>query len=231
MKKFSLVFCSLLLIFSFYGGASACACCSETGTYSIWTGKPEGYTLDVINGFKFSDKSYLLISEAGFDAIKGLGEVEKDFDNSSWTAFGGEMGFTASYAAKMWTVNFKTKSGKTGSLVLPMPAQMVEFKVDTHDGRRSGGGGPLLYKEFRFKGNVQTGKGFLQKSITKPTTYFLVFKGRGNGCNNTEDFTHWYLEIRGKNADFNLIGKLDSADPENVFDEQTEEETTTESEN
>ena len=226
MKKLSLVFCSLLLIFSFYASASACACCSETGTYNIWTGKPEGYTLEVISGFKFNKSSYLLISEAGFDAIKGLGEIEKDFDNDSWTAFGGEMDFTASYAAKMWTVNFKTKSGKTGSLTLPMPAQMVEFKADIHDGRRSGGGGPLLYKEFRFKGTVQSGKGFLQKSIVRPTTYLLVFKGRGNGCDNTQDFTHWYLEVTGKNAGYEILGKLDSADPEYVFDEQTEEENT-----
>lgn len=219
MKKFSLAVYSLLLIFSFYSSASACACCAENGTYNIWTGKPEDYTLDVIGGFRFNKSSNLLISEAGFDAIKGLSEIEKDFDNNSWTAFGGDLGFTASYAAKTWTMNFRTKSGKTGSLTLPMPAQMVTFKVDIHDGKKSGGGGPLLYKEFRFKGNVSSGKGFLQKSIVKPTTFLLVFKGRGNGCDNAQDFTHWYLEVRGKNASYDFIGKLDSANREYVFDE------------
>jgi hypothetical protein len=73
---------------------------------------------------------------------------------------------------------------------------------------------------------VQTGTGFFQKSIVKPTTYFLVFKGRGNGCDNSEDFTHWYLEIRGKNAEYEFFGKLDSANSEFVFDEETDEEET-----
>ena len=77
---------------------------------------------------------------------------------------------------------------------------------------------------------MQSGSGFLQRSIVKPTTYFLVFKGRGNGCDNTEDFTHWYLEIRGKNARYEFFGKLDSANSEFVFDEETNEEETDEEE-
>lgn len=225
MKKFSLTFCALFLLLIFQNNAFACACCAEPGTYSIWTGKPEGYYLDVVNGIKFNEKSYLYTTEAGFAMIKGLSEIEKDFNSDSWVASAGEFDFTGSYAAKMWKLNFKTKSGKTGTLNLPMPAQMLTFKVDIHDGKRGGGGGgPLLYKEFRFKGNVQTGNGFFQKGITKPTTYFLVFKGRGNGCDNSEDFTNWYLEISGKNASYEFFGKLDSANPDFVFDEEDAEE-------
>lgn len=226
MKKLSLAFCSLLLIFSFYNSASACACCAETGTYSIWTGKPEGYYLDVVSGIKFGKESFLYTTEAGFDAIKGLGDLEKDLESPDWVASAGTFDFTASYAAKTWKLNFKTKSGKTGTLDLPLPAQMLTFKVDIHDGK-GGGGGPLLYKEFRFKGNVRSGSGFFQKGIVKPTTYFLVFKGRGNGCDNSEDFTHWYLEISGKNAQYKFFGKLNSANPDFVFDENED----TESEN
>lgn len=232
MKKISLVFCSLLLIFSFYNSASACACCSETGTYHLWTGKPEDYTLDLINDFKFNEKSYLMITVAGFDGIKGVDLADKDFEtDNAWDSFGGEFGFSPSYAAKTWTLNFKTKGGKTGSLTLPMPAQMVTYKVDIHDGRKSGGGGPLLYKEYRFNGTVSSGKGFFRNGIVNPTKYMLVFKGRGNGCDNVEDFTHWYLEVRGKNARYELIGKLDSGDSDNIFDEKTDEEENTESEN
>jgi hypothetical protein len=219
MKKFSLVFCSFLLIFSFYSSAAACACCSETGTYHLWTGKPENYTLDLISEFEFNEKSYLMITVAGFDGIKGLDVTDKDFETSNkWDSFGGDLDFTSSYAAKTWTLNFKTKSGKKGSLTLPMPAQMVTFKADIHDGRRGGGGGPLLYKEFRFEGNISSGKGFFQKGIVKPTKYMLVFKGRGNGCDNTQDFTHWYLEVRGKNASYELIGRLDSGEADYIFD-------------
>ncbi len=218
----------LFLLLILQSKAFACACCSNTGTYSIWTGKTDGYSLDVVSGIKFDNKAYLNITEAGFDAIKGLAELEKEYNSGSWVASAGEFDLTGSYAAKMWKLNFKTQSGKTGTLTLPMPAQMLIYKVDIHDGKTSGGGGPLLYKEFRFKGNVQTGGGLFQKSIVKPTTYFLVFKGRGNGCDNAEDFTHWYLEIRGKKAEYEFFGKLDSANPEYIFDEETEEEAETE---
>lgn len=223
MKKFSLTVCLLFLLFCFQNNAFACACCAEPGTYSIWTGKADGYYLDVVSGIKFDKKAYLYTTEAGFEMIKGLSEIEKDFESESWVASAGEFDLTGSYAAKTWTANFKTKSGKTGTLVLPMPAQMLTFKVDIHDGKNGGGGGPLLYKEFRFKGNVQTGNGFFQKGIVKPTSYFLVFKGRGNGCDNSEDFTHWYLEIRGKNAKYEFFGKLSSANPDFVFDEVVEQ--------
>ncbi|CAN5813515.1 hypothetical protein BH20ACI4_BH20ACI4_20410 [soil metagenome] len=224
MKKITTVFCVLFLLLILQSNAFACACCAEPGTYSIWTGKADGYYLDVVNGIKFDEKAYLYMNEAGFEAIKGLSEIGKDFESDSWVASAGQFDFKGSYAAKMWKLNFKTKSGKTGTLNLPMPAQMLTFKVDIHDGKTSGGG-PLLYKEFRFKGNVQTGNGFFQKGIVKPTSYFLVLKGRGNGCDNSEDFTHWYLEIRGKNAEYEFFGKLDSANPEYIFDEQTEDET------
>ena len=224
MKKF---LSAVFLMFSFLiftPELLACACCAESGTYSIWTGKPDGYYLEVVEGFKFDDKAALFMSEAGFDSIKGLSEIESYFDSDSWTAHQGKLDLTGSYAAKMWKLNFKTKSGKSGTLNLPMPAQMLTFKTDIHDGKTSGGGGPLLYKEFRFKGNVQSGTGFFQKSIVKPTTYFLVFKGRGNGCDNSEDFTNWYLEIRGKNASYEFFGELSSGNSEYKFDKQEEPE-------
>ena len=223
MKKITTVFCAMFLLLILQSSVFACACCAEPGTYSIWTGKPDGSYLDVVNGIKFDNKAYLYTTEAGFDGIKGLADLQKEYNSDSWTASPGNFDLTSSYAAKSWKLNLKTPGGKTGTLTLPMPAQMLTFKVDIHDGKQGGGGGPLLYKEFRFKGNVGTGGGFFQKSIVKPTSYFLVLKGRGNGCDNSEDFTHWYLEIRGKNAEYEFFGKLDSANPGYIFDEQTEE--------
>ena len=226
MKKISLIVGVLLLLLALQNNIFACACCAEPGTYSIWTGKADGYYLDVVGGIKFDQKSYLYMTEAGFDSIKGLSEIRKDYNSDSWTASSGNFDLTGSYAAKSWKLNFKTPTGKTGTLSLPIPLQMLTFKVDIHDGKNGGGGGPLLYKEFRFKGNVGSGSGFFQKGIVKPTTYFLVFKGRGNGCDNSEDFTHWYLEIRGKNAKYEFFGKLSSANPDYIFDEETTEEET-----
>ena len=203
--------------------ALACACCSESGEYSIWTGKPDKNNADLLQEMKFDDAAFLYMNEAGFDAIKGLDSLAKTFESDSWVASSGEFDLSNVFAAKTWKFNFKTKDGKTGALTLPMPASMLIFKADIHDGKSSGGGGPLLYKEWRFKGNVQTGNGFFQTGIVKPTTYFLVLQGRGNSCDNAEDFTHWQLEVNGRKADYRFFGKMSSANSEYVLDEDERE--------
>jgi hypothetical protein len=86
---------------------------------------------------------------------------------------------------------------------------MVSFKVDIHD-KDEESGAPILYKEWRFKGNVQSGTGFFKAGIVSPTTYFLVLQGRGNVCDNAEDFTYWRLEIEGKKANYAFMGKLET---------------------
>lgn len=220
MKKFSIALCIIAWFFAFSSEAFACACCSEPGTYSIWTGKPNEYETGLLREMNFDENAYLFMTEAGFDMIKGLSEIERDFNSEAWLASAGEFALTDSFSARTWKLDLKTKSGKSGTLTMPMPAQMLVFKVDIHDGETSAGGGPLLYKEFRFKGNVRSGTGFFKSGIVQPTTYFLVFKGRGNGCDNSEDFTHWYLEIEGKKAHYEFFGKLSSANPAYVFDEK-----------
>jgi hypothetical protein len=206
--KFRLTLLPVLLtvFFIFPSDAFACACCSENGFYSIWTGKPDGYYLETLEKIKFAADAELYVDAAGFEQIKGLEAMTKNSEETDLWQFG----LTDSFLAKTWKLNFKAKNGKTGTLVLPLPTQMVAFKADIHDGKTSGGGGPLLYKEWRFKGNVQSGNGFFASGIAKPTTYFLVLQGRGNGCDNAEDYTHWRLEINGKKADYKFIGKLAS---------------------
>ena len=73
-----------------------------------------------------------------------------------------------------------------------MPTEMVSFGADIHDWEEKGTG-PTLYKELRFKGYVQSGTGIFRSSFIKPTTYFLVFQGRGGNCTDASDFTHWHL--------------------------------------
>lgn len=196
----------LTVFFIFPTDAFACACCSEDGLYSIWTGKPDGYYLEVLEQVKFAEDAELYIDAAGFEDVKGLSGIGENSEDMDFSRFG----LTDSFMAKNWKMNFKAKNGKTGTLVLPLPTQMVSFKADIHDGKTSGGGGPLLYKEWRFKGTVQSGNGIFSSGIIKPTTYFLVLQGRGNGCDNAEDYTHWRLEINGKKADYKFTGKLSS---------------------
>ncbi|WPB72610.1 hypothetical protein KYC5002_26505 [Archangium violaceum] len=181
--------------------ALACGCCSEFGTYTTSTEKSDTNTVELLQEMKFDKTATLYIVAGGFDDMKGLSELEKDFELAN------------TFAAKTWRFNFKTPAGKSGILTLPMPTQMIQFKVDIHDGRASSGGGPFLYKEWRFKGNVTTGTGLFKSSIIQPTTYLLVYQGRGNYCDKVEDFTHWHLEIEGKNAKYSFFGKMSSGNP------------------
>ncbi|MFL6337332.1 MAG: hypothetical protein ACJ754_28870 [Pyrinomonadaceae bacterium] len=73
------------------------------------------------------------------------------------------------------------------------------------------GGGPLLYKEWRFEGQV-SGTGLFKAGTAGPTKYLLVLQGRGNGCQNAEDFKYWRLQINGRRAAYSFYGEL--ADPE-----------------
>lgn len=221
----SVSFCLFLFIalgLIFPSEAFACACCSEPGTYMIWTGKPSAYNVELLQQMEFDKDAALYMTEAGFYGIKGLSEIAKDYESNNWTASPGFFDLANTFAAKTWKFNFKTPTGKSGILTLPMPTQMLQFKVDIHDGNTSGGGGPLLYKEWRFKGTVTSGTGIFKASIIRPTTYFLVFQGRGNGCDNAEDFADWHLEIDGKNAKYEFFGKLSSGN--SMEEEESEEE-------
>jgi hypothetical protein len=210
MKRLFLTFCAVVVFLNaFAGSALACACCAEPNTYMIWTGKPETYIQGLLGEMKFDSRATLYMTEAGFDSIVGLNEIQSEYESGSWIAAGGEFDAVAEFTNKTWKFTLKTPSGKTGTLTLPMPVQMVQYKADIHD-TDDRGLGVILYKEFRFKGNVQSGAGFLRASIVKPTTYFLVLQGRGNGCDNAEDFTHWHLEINGKKARYEFNGKLTS---------------------
>lgn len=214
MRIFALATFFLLLIALVFPISSfACACCAESGTYIISTQKPDDYTIELLGKMKFDQSADLFMTEAGFDGIKGLSDIAKSYDSNNWSASPEFFSLTNTFAAKTWKFNFKTKDGVNGVLTLPLPTQMLLFKADIHDKRTSGGGGPLLYKEWRFKGNVQTGNGFFKTSIINPTTYFLVLQGRGNGCDNAEDFTNWRLEVSGKKADYAFYGKLSSGNP------------------
>jgi hypothetical protein len=212
-KRLILFFVCLIYIAVFAVDAFACACCAEPGTYSIWTGKPDSYYLGVIGGIEFEKNAHLYMTEAGFDGIKGLGMIEKEYENGSWVASPGELDLVAVFTRKVWTFTIKTKGGKSGILTLPLPAQMLTFKVDIHD-EDDRPNGPLLYKEFRFKGGVSSASGFTRPAFARGTTYFLVFQGRGNGCDNASDFTHWRLEIEGPNTDYAFFGKLKAHSPQ-----------------
>jgi hypothetical protein len=180
----------------------ACACCVDPGYYEISTTKPDAYILGEFENMKFDTTVDLYEDVAGFDGIRGVDDLAKDEkDGKSF-----DMNIVEAFLHKTWRLTIKTATGREGTLVLPMPTSMVRFKVDQHDNEPGTETG--LYKEFRFKGTVGSATGFLKRGIVRPTSYFLVFQGRGNGCDSSADFSHWRLELDGPKAEYAFYGKL-----------------------
>lgn len=200
----------LLIVLTVSRSAIACACCAEPGSYDVWTGKPEAHTLDVLGDIKFSKTAELYMTAAEFEGLKGLESLRKEYESDTWVAEAGEFDLAVSFTGRLWRLSFKSRGGQTGILVLPTPVQMSIYKADIHDGKQAGGGGPLLYKEYIFKGRVTSAAGFFRPGTVRPAQYTLVFQGRGNSCDNASDFTHWRFEVTGPKADYAFFGGLAS---------------------
>jgi hypothetical protein len=181
------------------GRAWACACCSNTGDYYVSSGRPSEYELSIVRQIRFGRTAHLYLTEADLEeTAQGLAHRAESY------ALGGSL------VGGVWKLAFR--DGKqTGTLSLPLPARMTSYTADIRDGRTSPGGGPLLYKEWRFEGRV-SGTGFFRAGVAAPTRYLLVLQGRGNGCQDAGDFTHWRLQINGRKARYAFYGEL--ADPE-----------------
>ena len=203
MNKLLVFALSLLCLFALPADTFACACCVDEGTYFISTQRPESYMLDIFDDIKFAAPADLYMTEAGWDGIKGLSELDKDETAGKPI----DLTLTKNFLRNRWEFTIKSASGREGKLTLPMPRTYVKFGVDLRE-KREEGEMVWIYKELRFKGPVGTATGFLKKGIAPGTTYFLVLQGRGNGCDNSSDFTHWRLELSGPRADYALYGDL-----------------------
>ena len=197
-RRRSLFAVTLLALLLMPARAWACACCSGEGDYWVSTSRPGDYELGVARQIRFDGKARLYMTEAGEDVIKGLTHVAEEY------------GLGGSLAGNVWRLAFR--DGKqAGTLSLPLPARMTSYAADIHDGQTSPGGGPLLYKEWRFEGQV-SGTGIFKAGIVGPTKYLLVLQGRGNGCQDAQDFKHWRLQVSGRKAAYAFYGEL--ADPQ-----------------
>jgi hypothetical protein len=180
----------------------ACACCAHPGEYQINSVKPDAYQLSLMKRMRFGTTAYLFTGEAeAEDAAKGLVQPVDSYS------------LNGSLVGNVWKLTFRNGE-ESGTLNLPLPPKMLRYAADLHDRRaKEGYPEPLLYKEWRFEGKVN-GTGFFKAGITAPTKYFLVLQGRGNSCDGPENFTHWYLKITGKKADYAFYGELGPPVPE-----------------
>ena len=193
------LFCLLFVLSS----AWACACCAEHGTYDLSTVGIDNYKLGLLQEIKFDKTFELYMTAAGFEDIRGLKSIEPDFKALDIDNFD----LVDTFTNNSGNMTVTSPGGKTGTIVLPRPSRVTILKVDQHE-VESGKGEAVLYKEFQLKGTVRSGSGFLRSSIAKPTTYSLIFQGRGNMCDNASDFTHWRLDIKGSKAKYAFFGKL-----------------------
>lgn len=188
------------------GNVFACACCAEPGSRMNYTSKTDSFILDLVKEIKLAKKSELFMTEAGFDLIKGLDPIRKEDEETMGRL---EFSSTGTFSGKAWSFGFRSPKGRAASFVLTVPLKYGEFKVDIHD-RKEMPNGPWLYKEIRFEGPLMAASGFAKAGSVRGTKYSLVFQGRGNGCNNPEDYTHWRLDIDGPKAAYAFFGQLSS---------------------
>ena len=207
LKKAAIHLFGLLVTLSLLSGnIFACACCAEPGTYSRYTAKPDKFVIDLVKEFKFAEKSELFMTEAGFDTIEGIDPIRKEDE-----AVPGILDFisTAVFNGRAWQLTLRSPKGLSAKYSLPVPLKYTEFRVDIHD-QEDRPNGPWLYKEIIFEGTVASATGFAKAGAVRGTKYSLVFQGRGVGCNEVEDFTHWRLDIDGPKAGYAFYGKLSS---------------------
>lgn len=210
MKKILLL---TVIVFSFASFTPKtsffCACCGERGQYDV-------RDLSLLDEFEQTmlknmqwDQNVELFAPLEFEeAAKGLQNIKTGYEANDWRKNPYYFKIKNNFSNNSWNLNFKTIDGKTGALNLPLPRKIVSSKIDTHDTPE--GNEVVLYKELRIKGTVQNGDGFFKLGLTKPATYFLVFQGRGNNCDNAGDYMHWRLEIKGANADYVFFGKMNT---------------------
>lgn len=164
----------------------ACACCSDENEYRINFHKPGAHERDVLRDIKFGPKA-------------GRAESPASDEQATYSISG-------ALAGNVWKLALRDGT-KNGTLSLTLPPNMLSYAVDPHDGQKSPGGGPRLYKEWRFEGRA-TATGFLRTPNNSANGYFLVFQGWGNRCDNAEDFSHWRLELKGGRSRYALTGEL-----------------------
>ena len=186
----------------------ACACCAEPGTYFLSTYKPRSFETDLLKELRFEKNAKLYMTEAGFEMVKGLDEIRKESEIEAHAQTYDDFDLVNGFNGRSWRFEMVSAGGKKGILTLPMPATMVNYKVDIHD-EEDLPNGPLLYKEYRFKGKILAATGIFRNAAVRGTSYFLVFQGRGVGCDESYNYTHWRLEIDGPRSGYAFYGKLD----------------------
>jgi hypothetical protein len=183
----------LLALLAFPSNAYACACCADAGQWSQASRKIADSEFKEINSLQFAPNPKLFFNASGDDGIRGISPI-----SSSYT-------LSVTKKQRNWNLLFKDGSGKTGNLNFTIPQSMVDFRTHFFGNQEGGGGGPVLYKEFRLEGKV-TGNGIFSRGITSDAKYRLVLQGKGGNCTVGSEFKSWNLQVFGSRARFSFYG-------------------------
>jgi hypothetical protein len=171
--------------------AYACACCANRGDHTQQTARIAQFELLELIRLRFGTAGHLRTTP-GFPAdIKGLRPVATRYRLSQ------------ARHARIFVLTFRDARGNKGTLGFVLPERATRLAVDLQDGRRSDGGGPLLYREWRLDGKITTTGIFAGAGSPR---FRLVLQGRGNACMNAGDFRSWILQVTGPKAAFTFYG-------------------------
>ena len=173
------------------GVAYACACCANRGDQTQQTARITQFELVELVRLRFGTAAHLRTTP-GFPAdIKGLKPVATRYRLSQ------------TRHARIFVLTFRDARGTKGTLGFALPERAARLAVDLQDGRRSAGGGPLLYREWRLDGRITATGIFAGAGSPR---FRLVLQGRGNACMNASDFRSWILQVTGPKAAFTFYG-------------------------
>ena len=176
-------------------GPGFCACCASAGE---WFTTQEAVTEETLREFGrlgLSGNASLSVSEAGAEGVRGISDALETY------------ALTLSRSRRRWTLRLRGEGGKEGTLSFDVPRMATVFGVDLRDGQQGGGGGPLLYKEWRIEGPL-TGTGVFKQGAGAGTRFRLVLQGRGNMCTNAADYKNWTLQVSGPRSRYSFYGAV-----------------------
>lgn len=176
-----------------------CACCSDPGEWYEVSGEIHDFEFEMINSLKVYRVARLYTTDGFPDGSKGMSIS----DELTWAE---DYRVSASQEGRRWTLAFRRKDGKRGSLVLTLPKTAVRFGADLKANVRKEPRDPVcIYKEVRFKGAVW-GTGMFREGNAPGTRYLLALQGYGNNCMNESDFKTWPLAVSGLRASYQFYG-------------------------
>jgi hypothetical protein len=179
----------------------ACACCADIGEWFLDTATAGSSEIGELNRLRFSRTATTFQSEAGLDGIKGISHPSESYT------------LTQTRTGRQWRLKFQDQQGHSGTLYINIPTSITSYGADLHDGSQGSASGPLLYKEWRAQGGLR-GTGIFSVGMTPDARFRLVFQGRGNSCENVEDYKNWLIEVSGRRAQYTLYGTFGPAAPQ-----------------